>query len=91
MTEREFVVRPGLTDSGPVRKVCVIGTVLAGTNIPCGQPVAIRRTPTEQERASFVLLQEAIKEGKLGLKQYEDQKSERVHQNRSQQRFTLTQ
>ena len=90
-SEREFVVRPGLTDSGPLRKVCVMGTVRTGAKIPCGQPVAIRRTPTEQERLSFEVLQEAIKEGKLGLKQYEDQKSARVHQNRIQQCFTLTQ
>ena len=69
----------------------MIGTVRAGTKIPCGQPVAIRRTPTEQERLSFEVLQEAIKEGKLGLKQYEDQKSERVHQNRIQQCFTRPQ
>ena len=53
--------------------------------------MAIRRTPTEQERVSFVLLQEAIKEGGLGLKQYEDQRTARVHQNRTQQCFTQTQ
>jgi hypothetical protein len=89
--ERDFRVRPGPTGDGPVRKVCVIGTLRAGTKIPCGQPIAIRRSPTEAEQRSAELLQEAIKEGELGLKQYEEQKSARVQQNRIHQCFTRTQ
>ena len=89
--ERDFRVRPGPTGDGPVRKVCVIGTLRAGTKIPCGQPIAIRRSPTVAEQRSAELLQEAIKEGELGLKQYEEQKSARVQQNRIHQCFTRTQ
>ena len=69
----------------------MVGTQRAGVKIPLGQPLAIRRTPTEVERLSFERLQEAIKEGELGLKHYEDCKENRVHQNRVHQCFTPTQ
>jgi len=89
--DRGFVVRSGMAEAGAVRRICVIGTQVMGTKIPLGQPLAIRRTPKQVERLSFETLQEAIKEGEQGLRQYEERKGNRVHQNRTHQCFTPTQ
>ena len=69
----------------------VVGTHKAGTTIPLGQPLALRRSLTEVERLSFERLQEAIKEGERGLKEFQERKEHRVHQNRADQCFRRTQ
>ena len=74
-----------------VEKVLVVGTHKSGTTIPLGQPLALRRSPSEAERLTFERLQEAIKEGERGLQEYQERKDKRVQQNRTEQCFRRTQ
>ena len=89
--ERGYTVRSGLSGPEAVKKVLVIGTSKSGTTIPIGQPLALRRRPTEAERLSFEKLQDAIKEGARGLQEHQERKDKRVQQNRTEQCFRRTQ
>ena len=80
-----------MADAGSTQKICVVGTQRTGVKIPLGQPLAIRRTPTEVDRLSFENVSEAIKEGEVGLKQHEERKGNGVYQNRTHQCFIPTQ
>ena len=89
--DRGYTVRSGLSGPEAVQKVLVVGTHNSGTTIPLGQPLALRRSPTEAERLTFERLQEAIKEGERGLQEYQERKDKRVQQNRTEQCFRRTQ
>ena len=89
--DRGYTVRPGLSGGEAVQKVRVVGTHKSGTTIPLGQPLAVRRSPTEAERLTFERLQEAIREGERGLEEHQRNKERRVQQNRTEQCFRRTQ
>ena len=68
--EPGFRVRSGLTDVTNLDVVSVVGPQQGGSVVELGQPVAVRRKPTPEEKRSWELLQEAIKEGERGLKKH---------------------
>ncbi len=67
-------MRPGLTDLDCPVVVKVVGTLPGGGKIEKGEPIAIRRVPTSEEKRAAELLLEAIKEGKKGMLEAEDRK-----------------
>ena len=69
-----YQVRPGLTDLESPVVVRVVGTLPGGGVIEEGEPIAIRRVPTEEEKRAAELLREAITEGKKGLQEAEERK-----------------
>ena len=82
-------VRAGLTDVTNLSVVAVVGTQPGGSIIEAGQPVAVRREPTVEEKRSWELLQEAIKEGEMGLKDHQERRAGVVQHQKLQQSFPV--
>jgi hypothetical protein len=80
-------VRPGFTDVANLQVVAVVGTLPGGSTIEVGQPVAVRREPTVEEKRSWELLREAVKEGENGLKEHEARNEEAILHQKLQQGF----
>ena len=69
------------------RATYAVGTDYAGAEIQEGQPIAVRKASSYEERRAFERLKEAQQEGERGLKQHEERRQGDIAFQRQQSCF----